>query len=155
LSKEEIGEWLTLIETNQAIPAEIPRDYNILIERAKQLIESGANKKEVKLKLRWATVRKCLDSREVIEVEKAIDELLDQVRSTGGIVNEKVKNQRERRLKTIQNLKMKGKSEAVIRRDMKVYDSKNPWSKSEQEWFEERIKTFDQKENNEIESLET
>jgi hypothetical protein len=30
-----------LIETNQAIPEEIPRDYKVLIERAKQLIESA------------------------------------------------------------------------------------------------------------------
>ncbi|WP_415878409.1 DEAD/DEAH box helicase family protein [Methylomonas sp. TEB] len=141
LTKEEIGEWLTKIESGQSIPEDIPRDYQDLIGRAKRLVESGATKKEIKLKLRWSTVRKYLSQHEVAEVEQVIDDLLANVRSEGGVMNDKVFRQRERRLKTIGNLKSKGKSEAVIRRDMKVYDSKNPWTKSEQSWFETVVKT--------------
>jgi len=141
LAKEETGEWLTKIETLQAIPDDIPRSYKILIERAKQLIESGANKKDIKLNLRWKTVRKLLSTTEALEVEQAIDHMLDEVRLKGGVINEKLVKQRERRLKTIRNLQSQGKSDAVIRRDMKVNDAKRPWALSEKDWFEDMLKT--------------
>lgn len=141
LAKEEIGEWLSRIETGQAIPVDIPRDYKILIERAIQLIESGANKNDIKLKLRWATIRKSLDSDQILEVEQAIDQILENHRKTGGAINDKVERQRDKRLKTLQRLKAQGKSDAVIRRDMKVFDAKRPWAKSEQDWFESVLKS--------------
>ena len=154
LANEEIADWLTRIETGQAIPGDIPKDYKTLIERARQLVSSGVGKKEIKLKLRWATVRKTLDAIEAREVEQAIDDMLENTRTTGGQATKKVERQREQRLKTIQRLRAKGKSDAVIRRDMKVYDAKKPWAKSEQEWFDVTLKTSNHQTQHDVEALE-
>jgi len=140
LSNEEVCEHISRTVTEKALPSDLPTDYQVLIDRAAQLIAAGEGKSSIKKVLRWATVRKKLTTEEAREVEETVDRLLEERRNEGnGTVSKKHLKLRARRLEKIEQLRAEGYTTAQIRGRMNVRGSKKAWPKSEQEWFEQQV----------------
>jgi hypothetical protein len=140
LFDEEVCEHISRIDREKALPDNLPRSYKVLIDRAQMMIKDGAGKTEIKKAFRWATVKKRLPLEQAREIEKSIDQMLEERRQdTEFQPTEKDIKRRERRLKKINALRSQGKTIGQIRSRMGVYSGKNPWITREQQWFEEAI----------------
>jgi hypothetical protein len=140
LATEEVCEWLSVIDRDKVLPADVPRGFRDLIEQARVLVHEGHSKKAIKLKLRWSTVRRMLTPDEVQQVETDVDQMLEardpNVRRQKLYTTDKITKLRSRRLTVIRRLKATGRTDGQVRNDMKV----PRWARSEREWFEAVLK---------------
>lgn len=141
LDSEDFCDYISQTIANGDLPADRPKDYKFLIARAEDLISQGHKKTDIKKALKWATTRKKLSTNEALEVEAAIDQLLEQHKhDPKRDLTAKELQRREKRLQRIHQLRAAGKTDGQIRSAMNVYSGHNPWPEREQSWFEEALK---------------
>jgi hypothetical protein len=147
LTVDEVCEWLSQICETSKLPQDRPIGVEYILRMATKLIEAGESKKAIKVKLRWPTLVNKIDSLTLRPIEIKIDEMLEKrspdVRREKLRSPEKITIRREKRMKTISRLKNSRKTDGQIRSNMKVYDQKQKWEKSEQIWFEESLKNHE------------
>jgi hypothetical protein len=138
LPHEEVCEHISRTIADKSLPNDLPKDYEVLKERAEKLINAGEGRTGIKKALRWQTVRKKLSTAQVRDVEETIDRLLEERKDDPErVLSGKDHKRRERRQQRIKTLKAQGLTKAQIRSRMKVTSGKSPWSKIDQEWFDE------------------
>jgi hypothetical protein len=122
------------------LPDNLPHDYTDLINRASILVDQGHKKTAIKKKIKWPTTRKKLKKDEALEVEAAIDQLLEEYRHNNNrdLTSKEIK-QREKRSRRISKLREAGKTDGQIRNLMNVSGGKYPWPEREQQWFDEHL----------------
>ena len=140
LDSEDFCDYISQTITNGQLPEELPTDYTSLIDRAKDLINQGLKRTDIKKALKWATTRKKLATDEAHKVEAAIDQLLEQHKhDSNRDLTSKELRKREKRQKRIDQLRAAGKTDGQIRSAMNVYSGHSPWPEREQQWFEEAL----------------
>jgi hypothetical protein len=121
LDDDEYCDHISRTIENGQLPAELPTDYTALIDRASDLINQGHKRTDIKKALKWATTRKKLSTDEALEVEAAIDQLLEQYKhDSNRDLTSKEQRKREKRLQRIHQLRATGKTDGQIRSSMNV-----------------------------------